>query len=120
LLANVALHVLDEAWQEHGGRLGVLVRYCDDFVVLSPTRERAELAGELAARVLGWLGMRLHPEKTGIICLARGGQGFDFLGFHHRRVESWKLSDIVHRWACAVAPRTFPVRRKTPSRVIHP
>ncbi|WPB90145.1 reverse transcriptase domain-containing protein [Streptomyces malaysiensis] len=30
LLANIALHVLDEAWQDEGGRLGVLVRYCDD------------------------------------------------------------------------------------------
>jgi group II intron reverse transcriptase/maturase len=30
LLANIALHVLDEAWQGEGRRLGVLVRYCDD------------------------------------------------------------------------------------------
>ncbi|MEV7783359.1 reverse transcriptase domain-containing protein [Kitasatospora sp. NPDC088351] len=30
LLANVALHVLDEAWQDRGCRLGTLVRYCDD------------------------------------------------------------------------------------------
>jgi RNA-directed DNA polymerase len=30
LLANIALHILDEAWQERGGRLGTLVRYCDD------------------------------------------------------------------------------------------
>jgi len=31
--------------------------------------------------------MRLHPEKTGIVCLTGGGQGFDFLGFHHRKME---------------------------------
>ena len=42
LLANIALHVLDEAWATAGKRLGTLVRYCDDFVVLCPTRERAE------------------------------------------------------------------------------
>ena len=42
LLANIALHVLDEAWAGGGQRLGTLVRYCDDFVVLCPTRERAE------------------------------------------------------------------------------
>jgi group II intron reverse transcriptase/maturase len=30
LLANIALHVLDEAWQQRGRRLGTLVRYCDD------------------------------------------------------------------------------------------
>lgn len=72
LLVNVALHVLDEAWQEHGRRLGRLVRFCDDFVVLSPTRDRAEKARDLAAHVLGTLGMRLHPGKSGIICLSRG------------------------------------------------
>nr|WP_281291865.1 reverse transcriptase domain-containing protein [Streptomyces tailanensis] len=47
LPANIALHVLDEAWQDEGRRLGVLVRYCDDFVVLSPTRQRAEQAQQL-------------------------------------------------------------------------
>jgi hypothetical protein len=29
LLANVALHRLDEAWRAEGRRLGVLVRYAD-------------------------------------------------------------------------------------------
>ncbi|MFH9351229.1 group II intron reverse transcriptase/maturase [Kitasatospora sp. NPDC017646] len=105
LLANIALHVLDEAWQEQGQRLGELVRYCDDFVVLSPTRQRAEQARELAATVLGGLGMRLHPEKTGIVCLREGGQGFDFLGFHHRKVESWKRRGrfYLQRWPSARA-----------------
>ena len=105
LLANVALHVLDEAWQGRGQRLGTLVRYCDDFVVLAPTRARAEQARDLAAEVLGGLGMRLHPEKSGFVCLARGGQGFDFLGFHHRKVESWKWRGrfYLQRWPSARA-----------------
>ncbi|MFJ6141925.1 group II intron reverse transcriptase/maturase [Kitasatospora sp. NPDC092286] len=105
LLANVALHVLDEAWQDRGRRLGTLVRYCDDFVVLSPTGQCAEQARQLAADVLGGLGMRLHPEKSGIVCLTRGGQGFDFLGFHHRKVESWKWrgSFYLQRWPSARA-----------------
>jgi RNA-directed DNA polymerase len=30
LLANVALHVLDQAWERGGRSLGVLVRYADD------------------------------------------------------------------------------------------
>ncbi|MFD6327914.1 reverse transcriptase domain-containing protein, partial [Streptomyces sp. NPDC058442] len=64
LLANIALHVLDEAWQSEGTRLGVLVRYCDDFVVLCPTEERALQARELAGTVLADLGLQLHPDKT--------------------------------------------------------
>ena len=31
LLANIALHVLDEAWEARGAGLGVLVRYADDL-----------------------------------------------------------------------------------------
>jgi RNA-directed DNA polymerase len=34
LLANIALHVLDERWVAECASLGVLVRYCDDFVIL--------------------------------------------------------------------------------------
>ncbi|MFB6783217.1 group II intron reverse transcriptase/maturase [Streptomyces sp. NPDC056352] len=100
LLANIALHVLDVAWQRGGHRLGVLVRYCDDFVILCPTRERAVQARELAGAVLVGLGLQLHPEKTGIVHLARGGQGFDFLGFHHQKVESWRHRGRFHlqRW----------------------
>ena len=90
LLANIALHVLDEAWRQGGRRLGQLVRYCDDFVVLCPTRQRAEQARDLAAHALEPLGLRLHPDKTQIVCLRNGEQGFDFLGFHHRMVESSK------------------------------
>jgi group II intron reverse transcriptase/maturase len=38
LLANIALHVLDERWQHEGQRLGVLVRYADDLVILAASK----------------------------------------------------------------------------------
>jgi group II intron reverse transcriptase/maturase len=91
LLANVALNMLDEAWSSGGQqRLGVLARYADDLVVLCATRRQAEQAREQAAAVLDILGLRLHPEKTRIVHLARGAEGFDFLGFQHRMRESWR------------------------------
>src|SRR5215207_2118043 len=90
LLCNVALHVLDEAWATDGQRLGVLVRYADDLVALCATREQAEAAHKLVAATLQTLGLQLHPEKTGVVHLARGAEGFTFLGFHHRMRESWK------------------------------
>jgi RNA-directed DNA polymerase len=88
LLANIALHVLDEAWRHEGAGIGVLVRYADDFVILCATRPRAEQARDRAAAILGTLGLRLHPDKTRIVHLARGAEGFDFLGFHHRKRTS--------------------------------
>jgi RNA-directed DNA polymerase len=90
LLANIALHVLDRAWRVEGRRLGVLVRYADDLVVLCATRRQAEAARELVAAVLAELGLRLSPEKTRIVHLAGGAEGFDFLGFHHRMARSRK------------------------------
>ena len=44
LLANVYLNTLDRVWEERHGGLGVLVRYCDDIVVLSKTEGQAQRA----------------------------------------------------------------------------
>ncbi|MFL4909556.1 group II intron maturase-specific domain-containing protein [Streptomyces sp. MMS24-I2-30] len=62
-----------------------------------------------SARVLERLGMRLYPEKSGITCLTRGGQGFEFLGFHHRKVESWNWRGkyYLQRWPSARAMRVL-------------
>jgi len=118
LLANIALHVLDEAWEAKGRRLGVLVRYCDDFVVVSPTKERAEQARDLAAATLVPVGLRLHPDKTRIVCLRQGEEGFDFLGFHHRMVESHKHRGryYLNKWPSdrAMASIRAKVRERTP------
>lgn len=105
LLANIALHRLDEAWQNGGRRLGALVRYADDFVVVCPTRQRAEEAQRRAAAVLSGLGLQLNPDKTRIVRLTRGAEGFDFLGFHLRKVESWKWKGrwYLQRWPSARA-----------------
>ncbi len=118
LLANIALHVLDEAWAATGRRLGTLVRYCDDFVVVCPTQERAEQARSLAAATLAPLGLRLHPDKTKIVCLRQGESGFDFLGFHHRMVESWKRKGryYLQKWPSrrAMASIRAKVKERTP------
>lgn len=108
LLANIALHVLDEEWQRSGCRLGSLTRFADDFVIVCPTEARARLARRQAAEVLGGLGLRLHPDKTRIVCLKEGAAGFDFLGFHHRLVQSWKWRGrwYLHRWPSDRAMRS--------------
>ena len=44
--------------------------------------------------------MQLHPDKTRIVCVKDGAQGFEFLGFHHRMVESRKRRGRywMHKW----------------------
>ena len=122
LLANIVLHVLDEAWERDGRRAGVLVRYADDLVVLCPTRARAEQAQALVEATLVPLGLWLHPDKTRIADLRLGAEGFDFLGFHHRMVESRKRRGRwwLNKWPSprAMASIRGKVRERTsPSRV---
>ena len=82
-----------------------LVRYADDFVVMCPTADRAKEARRRAAMVLDRLRLSLSPEKTRIVELTKGKQGFDFLGFHMRKVESWKWRGerYLQRWPSAQA-----------------
>ncbi len=105
LLANIALHRLDQAWQAAGPRAGTLVRYADDLVVVGATAAQAKQAQRRAATVLAELGLALSPDKTRIVELTRGKQGFDFLGFHLRKVESWKWRAkwYLQRWPSARA-----------------
>jgi len=102
LLANIYLHAFDRAWSQRG--TGELVRYCDDFVVLCTTRSQAEQAQRRATAILGELGLVLHPDKTRVVDLREGKEGFDFLGCHlHARVSGRLLEQGVrryylHRW----------------------
>ena len=103
LLANIYLHAFDREWAEHG--VGEVVRYADDFVVLCSSRSEAEEAQRRATAVLGDLGLSLHPDKTRVVDLREGKEGFDFLGWHfHARMSGklWEQRRIVryylHRW----------------------
>jgi len=90
LLANVVLHELDRLWEDHCGQLGQLVRYADDFVIMCRTEGAAREGLRRVGLILARLGLTLHPDKTRVVDVRDGQQGFDFLGFHHRKVESWR------------------------------
>jgi RNA-directed DNA polymerase len=103
LLANIFLHAFDRAWEERG--VGHVVRYADDFVVLCSSQEQAKEAQRRASAIMGNLGLTLHPEKTQVVDLREGKEGFDFLGCHFRARMSgkiWRDRRVVrfylHRW----------------------
>ena len=103
LLANVYLHAFDRAWAAPG--VGELVRYADDFVVLCSSLRQAEAARWRARALLGGLGLELHPDKTRVVDLREGREGFDFLGCHlHARMSGrmWEQLRVIryylHRW----------------------
>lgn len=102
LLANIALTTLDDyfarRWTQEMAtdhrrtrrrRLGEanyrLIRYADDFVVVvSGERHHAEYLRQEVAAVLAPMGLRLSPDKTHVVHI---DDGFDFLGFHIRRMR---------------------------------
>ena len=81
-LANVYLRRLDRQWADRG--CGVLVRYADDLLAMCRTRREAERALVALTAILAELGLELKHAKTRIVHLTEGGDGLDFLGFHHR------------------------------------
>jgi len=103
LLANIYLHVLDTELARR--RLGELVRYADDGVVLCRSQAQAGAALEAVRDILASLGLQLHPDKTKVVDLRQGREGLDFLGCHfHARMSGklWEQQRIIryylHRW----------------------
>jgi group II intron reverse transcriptase/maturase len=85
VLCNIYLHRLDRAWR---GAYGTLVRYADDLLVICRSRGQAQAALTRLGVLLAELGLQPKAAKTRIVHLVEGGEGFDFLGFHHRLVRS--------------------------------
>jgi len=105
LLSNIYLNFLDSVWSKRCADLGVLVRYCDDFVVLCKTEKNCREAERRVRKLLGELKLELHPEKTRRVDLGWGKQGIDFLGCHLRKQFSgpvWEKSRkrvyFLQRW----------------------
>lgn len=111
LLANIALSVLDEAlhapWQA-GASMSTsmrrkrrrwkalpnwrLVRYADDFVVLTDGTDSDLMAlREEITLILAPMGLVLSSEKTSI---GHMREGFDFLGFHIK----WAPKKGTSKW----------------------
>jgi RNA-directed DNA polymerase len=128
MLSNVYLNVLDSVWTRKYAKLGVLVRYADDFVVMCDTKVACEYAEQRVRDIFARLGLELHPDKTRQVDLSQGREGFDFLGCHVRKRMSGKLWEQTHRrvyylqrWPSLRAMRRIRQRVKacTPRGVCH-
>lgn len=99
LLANIYLDYLDSVWERQCAHIGRLVRYADDFVVLCKTREAATEALRRLKIIFERLRLTLHPEKTRLVELGLGKDGFNFLGCYLRLVRShFKGRTYLFRW----------------------
>jgi RNA-directed DNA polymerase len=76
-----------------------LVRYADDLVILCHKESDAQEALRRLGIIMERLSLNLHPTKTRMVNLKEGHEGFDFLGFHLRKVVSWRWRQkYLERW----------------------
>lgn len=94
MLANLFLDELDETLLDWGKKL---IRYADDFLILSKSKIEAEEDIELTDMILKDLKLDLNPLKTKIVSF---DSGFKFLGaiflydnvylpFHRKKEKKW-------------------------------
>ncbi|MCY4389539.1 MAG: group II intron reverse transcriptase/maturase [Desulfurellaceae bacterium] len=104
LLANIALHGMEQAigviYAKAKTLTGkrALVRYADDFVICTETKEDAEQA---LLEITEWLlkrGLQLSAEKTHIRHIS---EGFDFLGF---TVKQYPMQHTRTGWKLLITP----------------
>ena len=100
LLANLYLDAFDEAIGAGNVRL---VRYADDFVILTRTQDEAASLLTQAEETLRSIGLQLKEEKTRI---APAADGFTFLGVRYPRAGE--------------DPQSLPVHGKKPLYVTQP
>jgi RNA-directed DNA polymerase len=96
MLANLYLNALDWAVNEKVQGKPVLIRYADDFVILSAPGQ----GEELRQRLRTWLtarGLKLNEEKTRMV---QSQEGFNFLGFTVR----WQPGRSSGRYYAHVQP----------------
>jgi RNA-directed DNA polymerase len=119
LLSNIYLSVLDAVWDKRCAHLGVLVRYADDFVVMCKAKRDVDEAEQRVRHVLTRLGLELHPDKTRLVDLSLGKEGFDFLGCHLQKRMSGPIWErhgrrvyFLQRWPSARAMKRVKQRVK--------
>jgi group II intron reverse transcriptase/maturase len=117
LLANLCLDTLDDRMEAHGIRM---VRYADDFVILTKSRPAAERALQITEETLAGLRLRLNRDKTRIV---RFSEGFKFLGVIFLKdllAQPWQTGARKRLKVLASAPplppQFFPASERRPLR----
>ena len=107
LLANIYLHDLDCRMQARGYRM---VRYADDFVVLTRSAEEAQAA---LCEVQAWVEeneLELNADKTHVGDCRVRGQGFDFLGYRFEAGRRWVRGKSLHALRDRIRAKTSRLR----------
>ncbi len=90
LLANIYLNIMDQLWEKNFKHLGEITRYADDFVIMCKTKQQALESIRVIKGIMKKLDLTLNTEKSQLVNLWNDEGGFDFLGFHNRKLPYQK------------------------------
>ena len=129
LLANIALHGMEERLMEFAKTLGMkdnkgrqigqrekisslsLIRYADDFVILHKDIKVVLQAKTVIQQWLNQVGLELKPEKTKIAHTLEEYEGnkpgFDFLGF---TIRQWKVKSTKLGFKTLIKPSSKSIK----------
>ncbi|WP_373461101.1 reverse transcriptase domain-containing protein [Paenibacillus sp. V4I5] len=105
LLANIYLNYLDTIWEKRFSHLGKLVRYADDLVILCRLKPQALESIRILKSIFGKLELTINTSKSKLVRLWKNEDGFDFLGFHHRKMPYLHKNGVMYRL------RSFPSKK---------
>lgn len=86
LLSNIYLNAMDKLWEKKFHHLGEIIRYADDFVIMCKTKQQALESIRVIQAIMGKLDLTINSDKSRLINLWNDTDGFDFLGFHNRKL----------------------------------
>lgn len=95
LLANLYLHDLDQKIAKAGGKM---IRYADDFVILTQSQNEAEAMLEHVKQWTEENELTLHPEKTHVGNCSIEGEGFEFLGYRFENRKKWIRKKSIQKF----------------------
>lgn len=103
LLANIYLHDLDVMLEDAGYKM---LRYADDFVILTKSKDEAEEALRLVREWVVEHELNLHPEKTHIGNSMVAGDGFEFLGYRFEAGTTWVRQTSIQKFRDRIRQET--------------
>jgi RNA-directed DNA polymerase len=113
LLANIYLSPLDHQVNESNARRPRMIRYADDFVVLSPNGQSAQARQEIESWLEG-RGLTLNADKTRTVNVTQ--EAIRFLGFTLKVRRSRNGRSYPHVEASVVGCRSL---REKVSRILN-
>jgi len=83
-------------------------------VILCRTEAQAREAHRQLVEILERLGLQLNAQKTRLVQLTKGQDGFNFLGFYHRKLVSQQRPGhwCLYRWPAQKALQAIRTRVK--------